>query len=113
MRILRGMGGVLLWILASVVCLVALILCATVLLLPLGIPLLMLGRRMFAQAFRLLLPRAVAHPVTTAKEASSSAVKKFADGVGDKASSAPRPDAKTGRKRLKKSKKKLKEVANA
>src|SRR5215213_4272412 len=70
MRVLRGMGGVLLWILASVVCLVALILCATILLLPLGIPLLMLGRRMFAQAFRLLLPRAAAHPVKTAKESS-------------------------------------------
>ena len=108
MRVLRGMGGVLLWILASVVCLVALILCVTVILLPLGIPLLMLGRRMFGQSIRLLLPRSAAHPVATAKEASKSAV----SDLGDKLSNA-RPDAKKSRKRLKKSKKKLKELANA
>ncbi len=109
MRILRGMGGVLLWILAGVVTLVALILCATILLLPLGIPLLALGRRMAAQAIRLLLPRAAAHPVKTAKEASKSAT----GGIGDKLSSVLRPDVKKGRKQLKHGKKKLKDTATA
>jgi hypothetical protein len=109
MRVLRGMGGVLLWILASVVCLVALILCATILLLPLGIPLLMLGRRMFGLSMRLLLPRSARHPLATAKDASKSAV----SDLGDKLSSAPRPDVKKGRKRLKKGKEKVKEIVNA
>ena len=61
MRLLRGLLGTLLWILAAVVGLVAVILCVTVILLPLGIPLLGYARRLFAQAVRMMLPRAVAH----------------------------------------------------
>lgn len=65
MRILRGLGGAVLWLLAAVVGLVAVILCVTVILLPLGIPLLGLARRMATNGARLMLPRAVAHPVKT------------------------------------------------
>jgi hypothetical protein len=66
MRLLRGLAGALLWILSAVLGLVAVILCATVILLPVGLPLLGYARRMFTTAFRLMLPRAVAHPAKTA-----------------------------------------------
>ena len=56
MRILRGMAGALLWIVAAV-------LCITVILLPVGLPLLGVSRRVFGMAVRLMLPREVAHPV--------------------------------------------------
>ena len=72
MRVLRGLGGVLLWIAALLVGLVAVILCVTVVLLPVGIPLLFLTRRLFTSSIRLMLPRAVAHPV---KEFDKSAHK--------------------------------------
>jgi hypothetical protein len=53
--------------------LVAAILCVTLILLPLGIPMLMLSRRLFTQAVRLMLPRAMAHP---AKALGDSAQRK-------------------------------------
>ena len=52
MRILRGLGGAVLWLLAAVVGLVAVIMCVTVILLPLGIPLLGLARRMVTNGAR-------------------------------------------------------------
>jgi hypothetical protein len=67
MRIVRGLGGTVLWLLAGVLGLLAVVLCVTVLLLPVGIPLLRVSRRMFGQATRLMLPKAVAHPVKSAK----------------------------------------------
>jgi hypothetical protein len=70
MRLLRGLGGLLLWILAAVLGLVAVILCATVILLPLGIPLLGYARRLFTQSMRLMLPRAISHPVRTASDSA-------------------------------------------
>ncbi len=73
MRLLRGLLGALLWILASLLGLVAVILCVTVVLLPLGIPLLMLSRRMFTKAVQLLLRRSMSHPV---EELGKSARKK-------------------------------------
>ena len=76
MRILRGLGGALLWLLAAVVGLVAVILCVTVILLPLGIPLLGLARRMVTTGVRLMLPRAVAHPVQTLDKGGRDAAKK-------------------------------------
>lgn len=63
MRVLRGMLGALLWILGSVLGLVALLLCVTVILLPLGLPLLRLSRQMIGRAARLMMPRPLAHPV--------------------------------------------------
>ena len=80
MRILRGLGGTVLWLLACVVGLLAVVLCVTVLLLPVGIPLLGVARRMFGQATRLMLPKAVAHPVKSAKGSVSE--------TGSKAGSA-------------------------
>ena len=63
MRLLRGLLGALLWILAGLLGLVSLLLCVTIILLPLGIPLLRLTKTLFVKAVRLMLPRAVAHPV--------------------------------------------------
>lgn len=88
MRLLRGLGGLLLWILAAVLGLVAVILCATVILLPLGIPLLGYARRLLALSMKLLLPRAVSHPVATVSDslrnqggAASSDMKRVRKGV--------------------------------
>jgi hypothetical protein len=63
MRILRGIAGALLWIVAAVLGLVAVVLCITVILLPVGLPLLAVSRRVFGMAVRLMLPREVAHPM--------------------------------------------------
>jgi hypothetical protein len=73
MRLLRGLAGAVLWILAAVVGLLGVVLCVTVILLPLGIPLVMLARRLFTRSVRLMLPRSVAHPVD---ESGKSARKK-------------------------------------
>jgi hypothetical protein len=70
MRLLRGLGGLLLWLAAALVGLVAVILCVTVILLPLGLPLLGYARRLLALSIKLMLPRSVAHPVEKAKEAA-------------------------------------------
>lgn len=67
MRALRGLGGALLWILASVLGLVGVLLCVTLLLLPLGLVVLRLARKLYSQSFVLMLPRAVSHPVQESK----------------------------------------------
>jgi hypothetical protein len=61
-RLLRGLLGTVLWILAAVLGVVAVLLCITIILLPVGIPLLLLSRRLFGVAVRLFLPRSVRHP---------------------------------------------------
>jgi hypothetical protein len=71
MRLIRGVGGAVLWILASLLGLVAVLLCVTVILLPVGIPLLRLAGRSYGTATRLMLPRSVAHPVKETKRGFS------------------------------------------
>lgn len=68
MRLVRGLGAALLWIAASLLGLVAVLLCVTIILLPVGIPLLRLAGKLYGSATRLMLPRAVAHPVEQAKK---------------------------------------------
>lgn len=70
MRLLRGLAGVVLWILAALLGLVAVILCITLVLLPLGLPLLGLTRRLFTRAVRLMMPQTVAHPVQELQKSS-------------------------------------------
>jgi hypothetical protein len=70
MRLIRGLGGALLWVVSLLLGLVALILCLTVILLPLGIPLLGYSRRTFALGLKLMLPRAVSHPVHRAEKSA-------------------------------------------
>ncbi|HET6877652.1 MAG TPA: hypothetical protein VFH38_09000 [Jatrophihabitans sp.] len=60
MRLLRGLAGALLWIVALVLGLVAGILCITLILLPLGLPLLGYARRLFTLSLRLMFPRTAA-----------------------------------------------------
>jgi hypothetical protein len=72
-RLLRGVAGALLWIVAAVVGLVGVLLSVTVVLLPVGIPLLFLARKMFTTSVQLLMPKKVAHPVKSAKGAVSDA----------------------------------------
>ena len=63
MRLLRGLLGALLWILAAVLGLVGVVLCVTVIVLPLGPPVVGLAGRLFTHAVKLMLPRSFAHPI--------------------------------------------------
>ena len=63
MRLLRGLLGALLRIVAALLGLVGLVLCVTIILLPLGVPVLGLARRLITQAVQLMLPKSLAHPV--------------------------------------------------
>ena len=63
MRLLRGLLGALLWIVAALLGLLGFVACVTVILLPLGIPLLVFARRLLTRAVQLMLPRSLAHPV--------------------------------------------------
>jgi hypothetical protein len=67
--LLRGHSGALLWIVSLLLMLVGAILCVTVILLPVGVPFLAYASRLFGVAVRLMLPRAVAHPVKTTDKA--------------------------------------------
>jgi hypothetical protein len=91
MRLLRGLLGALLWIVAALLGLVGFVLCVTVILLPLGIPLLVLARRLLTRAVALMLPRSLAHPVNefekTAKKkgrAAKAAASSTVDDIGKK-----------------------------
>jgi hypothetical protein len=68
MRLLRGIAGALLWIVSALVGLVGVILCITIVLLPVGLPLLGYAGRLFTLSLKLMLPRAVSHPVEAADE---------------------------------------------
>jgi len=58
MKILRGIGAALVWLLATVVMIVAAVLCVTLVLLPLGLPLMALGLRLYGYGVQLMVPRA-------------------------------------------------------
>ena len=68
MRLLRALGGSLLWILAGVIGLVGVLLSVTIILLPVGIPLLWLARKLFRAAMVLLVPKKARHPVEVAAD---------------------------------------------
>src|SRR4051794_7176403 len=82
MRLLRGLGGALLWIVASLVGLVAVVLCVTVILLPLGIPLLMVAKKMFGRSVGLMLPRALSHPIDEGSKRSKKGGKQVLTKAG-------------------------------
>ncbi len=94
MRLLRGLPGAVLWILAAVLGLVGVLLCVTVILLPLGIPLVKLACRLFSRSMQLMLPRELAYPVdelTKAADKRARTVRSAASGTAGHA-------AKKGRK---------------
>src|SRR5687767_10615527 len=63
MRILRGVAGALLWIVAAVCGLVAVVLCISIMLLPVGLPVLGGSRRVIGMAVALVLPSEVVNQV--------------------------------------------------
>ena len=107
MRFLRGLLGGLLWVVASLVGLVAALLCVTLILLPVGIPLLRLSRRLFGAATGLMLPRALTHPVDElgkrarrkAREAAPSKRTRSPDKLADASRRATRRMAKKTRRK--------------
>ena len=92
MRLLRGLLGALLWILAAVLGLVGLVLCVTVILLPLGIPMVMLAGRLFTHAVKLMMPRSLAHPIDELTKTTKKKGRKIrsvsSDAVADTAKKA-------------------------
>lgn len=77
MTVLRWLGAGLVAVVAGVLALVGLILCVTLILLPLGVPVLMLARRMYALAGRMVVPRAVRHPIEELDRSGEATVGKF------------------------------------
>lgn len=115
MRLLRGLPGAVLWILAAVLGLVGALLCVTVILLPVGIPLVKLAGRLFSRSVQLMLPRGLAHPVDeltkaadrdarTVRSAASDAAKKgrkFGTSASDTLGGAAKKGRKAARKQAK------------
>ena len=66
MRLLRGLAGALLWLVALLLAIVGVLLCVTLILLPLGLPVIGYARRLFTFSLRLMFPR-------TAQRASAAA----------------------------------------
>jgi hypothetical protein len=82
-RVLRALGGVLLWLLAAVVGLLGALLSVTLVLLPIGIPLLLLAKRLFTTSVQLLVSPKVAHPVREMQKASKRRGRDVTDAASD------------------------------
>jgi hypothetical protein len=76
---------------------VGLILCVTLILLPLGIPVLMLARRVFTLAGRMVVPRAVRHPLEELDRSSEATASKL-KGKAKRSASASADKAQGTRK---------------
>ncbi len=110
MRLLRGLLGALLWIVAGVLGLLGVVLCVTVILLPLGIPLTAFAGRLFGHAVRLMLPRPLAHPVkelTKTTDDLAKTTKKKGRKIRASSSHAVTDTAKRTRKLMRKKRKLL------
>ncbi len=103
MRLLRGLLGSVLWLLACVLGLVGVVLCVTVILLPLGIPLVMLSGRLIARSVHLMMPRLLAHPVNELAKSTKKNSRRAGSVVSDTAGDA----VKKGRKVAGKQRKRL------
>lgn len=101
MRLLRGLPGAVLWILAAVLGLVGVLLCATVILLPVGIPLVKLAARLFIHSIQLMLPRALAHPVDEITKAADKRARTVRSAASEGARGAAKKGRKVARKRVK------------
>jgi hypothetical protein len=71
-KLLRLGAGGLVWLVAGVVAALGVLFSVTIILLPLGIPLLMIARRLFGLSARLVLPKAVVHPVKELQRRTTS-----------------------------------------
>jgi hypothetical protein len=93
----------LVWLVAGVVAALGVLLCITLVLLPLGIPLLLVARRLFGLSARLVLPRAVVHPVKELQRRATSAPSRaLGHGRESLAKATRRRRRPTLKKRLKK-----------
>jgi hypothetical protein len=98
MRLLRGLLGALLWILAAVFGLVGLVLCVTVILLPLGIPVVGFAGRLFTHAVKLMLPRSLAHPIDELTKATKKKGRKIRSDSSDAVADTAKKARKVARK---------------
>jgi hypothetical protein len=103
MRILRGIAGTFLWIVAAILGVVAVVFCITIILLPVGLLLLGVSRRIFGIAVRLMLPREVAHPVQQTRKQLQGQIDDASSQI--KKSKPGKAAAKSGRKIVKRMKK--------
>jgi hypothetical protein len=71
MRLLRGLGALVVWLLTLVLLLVSALLCVTIVLLPLGIPLLLYTKKLFMVGLRLMTSRKVTHPIDELHKAAA------------------------------------------
>lgn len=94
MRLLWGLPGAVLWILAAVLGLVGALLCVTVILLPVGIPLVKLAGRLFSRSVQMMLPHGLTHPVDELTKAADKDARTVRSATSDAAGHA----AKKGRK---------------
>lgn len=83
MRVLRALLGSLTWLLALLTGLLGVILCVTIILIPLGILVLRLSRSLVRTSMRLVLPRAVTHPVEELKDTGRKQRRRFKHTVKD------------------------------
>jgi hypothetical protein len=74
MKFLRWVAASLLGLVGGLVGLLGVVLTATLVLAPIGIPLLFLARRLFGASARLVVPRAVRHPLESLDPTRSDAV---------------------------------------
>ncbi|NUP32454.1 MAG: hypothetical protein HOU01_12130 [Streptomycetaceae bacterium] len=98
------------WLGALLLGLVGVLLCVTLILLPLGIPILGYARRLFTSAVRLMLPRAVAHPVKELRDEvkdQGKATGKATRNAADSTSSAVGDASRKGRKAARKARKRF------
>lgn len=105
MRVLRAVGGAVLWLLATVVGLLGAVLSITIVLLPIGIPLLLLAGSLFRRSMALLLPRSVLHPVEETGKTAKRKAKRLRKGK-DIPGVSPR-QVKRGKKRVRRVSKRL------
>ncbi|OBJ12356.1 hypothetical protein A5623_24600 [Mycobacterium colombiense] len=96
MRLLRGLPGAVLWILAAVLGLVGVLLCATIILLPLGIPLVKIAGRLFCRSVRLMLPHGLAHPVDDLTKQADKDARSVSSAVSEAADHATKKGRKLG-----------------
>jgi uncharacterized membrane protein len=96
MKVLRRIGALVVWLLATLLAVVSLVLCLTLVLLPLGIPLLLLSGRLYVWGVKLWLPRPKEVRRHMRKEAS-----RLGESIGI---GQPKKQLKRWRKRLRKAK---------
>jgi hypothetical protein len=106
MKPFKWLAAGLIWILASVLGLVGILLSVTLILLPVGLLVLSLSRRLYRLAGRLVVPRAVRHPVSELGDAGGKTGRKL-DKLSRGAVQELVPSRRARKKAVKRGKKQL------